>query len=138
MTAIFSNEGQLAIITEYLAAQGANLRCGLYTARSVFSKAMVLGDITAATFSGYAAQTPAWTSNGLDGAGRNSWTAATMTFTHNGGGTANTVIGYYLWNSNTGKLLFAEDFAAPIVLSTNLAHTTVTPTLFDGDLTAPL
>lgn len=138
MSAILPNEGQLDQIAKLLAAEGANLRVGLYTARGVYSKATVLSDITAATFSGYAAQTPAFSSGGLDGAGRNTYAASTMTFTHNGGGTSNTVLGYYLWNNSSGKVYFLEDFGAPIFLGSNGAHVTATPTWYYGDLTPPL
>lgn len=138
MTAILTNEGQLDQLDTVLTAKSANLRVGLYTARSVYSKSSVLASVTACTFSGYAAQTPGFSSTGVDGAGRIVYAAASLTFTHNGGGTGNTVLGYYVYDTSTGKLQFLEDFSAPISMTSNGQTITVSPVWYYGDLTAPL
>lgn len=89
----------------------------LYQNNYVPVDASVLGNFTEATFSGYAdaviaMQTPA------EVAGKAvSIDLVARTFTHNGGGTANTVYGYYVYDPFLGKLIWAERFAAPISMS---------------------
>lgn len=137
MTAILTNEGQQDMLTYLVVNQFPDVRCGLYTARSVYSKATVLANITAATFSGYAVTTPTWVSFGTDVNGKAQYAAPSQVFTHNGGGTGNTIIGYYLFNNSTGKVLWLEDFGAPVTINANGQHIDVKPDSFAGDLTTP-
>lgn len=68
----------------------------------------VIGDLTIATFSGYASQTLAGCSlvgptthvEGIE--------SGPYIFTHNGGGTSNNIYGYYVVNTSTGNLLVAQ------------------------------
>lgn len=138
MGAILTNEGRQDVLTQYLSARGANHRIGLYTARAVYGVTAVLADITEATFSGYAIGTPTWVSFGIDANGNSDYAAAALTFTHNGGGTANTVIGYFVKDTASGKLLFLEDFGAPVTLNTNGQFVSVKPDMYGGLLAPPL
>lgn len=101
----------------------------------------VAGDFTEANFSGYAAIAMAgnWSSTPSYAGG-----AATVqgpgiaTFTHNGGGTANDIYGYWLTRTSDGTFLFAEkNPAGPVTLSTNGQIYVVVPTFSIGqwDLT---
>jgi len=137
MTAILANEGQNDMANILHGAIDANLRIGLYTARSVYSKSTVLANITAATFSGYAVQTPTFAAFGLDANGKTQFAGVANVFTHNGGGTGNTVIGYYLYNTSTGFLYWLEDFGAPVTINSNGQHIDVMPNQYTGDLTTP-
>lgn len=138
MTMVLSDEGQDDILNQYITARSSNLRVGLYSSRTGSGKAVVLANVGAATFSGYAAQTPTWTVIADSTAGRSRQEAAELTFTHNGGGTSNVIAGWYLYDAGTSKLLFYEDFGATITMDSSGDNIKVKPTLYCGDLTAPL
>lgn len=129
---------QLDLIISTVAA--ANIKIGLYTARAGSGKNTVLGDLTVATFSGYTAggYATSWAAGSTDA--NNKWTrvGATVTPTHNGGGTANTVLGYYIYDATTNVLWYYEDFSAPIAMSSNGNAIPITPTLYCGDASTPL
>lgn len=138
MSVILTNEGQEDQITSLLGAIGSNLRVGLYTSRTGSGKAVTLSGLGDATYSGYAVQTPVFAAIADSAAGRERWQAADLTFSHNGGGTGNSITGWYLKNTATGKLHLYEDFSAPITMSASGHNIHVQTIIYYGDLTAPL
>lgn len=138
MAVILTDEGQDDQLARLIAAEASNLRVGLYTARTGAGKAVTIVSITVATYSGYAAQTPAWSPIADSAAGRSKQEAVELTYAHSGGGVANTITGWYLFNSSTNKLWFYEDFVTAITLDSSGDNIKVKPTLYFGDLTAPL
>lgn len=87
----------------------------------------VIGDLTEATFSGYAAQALAGgaVSGMLDASGRAvaQWNAVTFT---KAGATGNTIYGYYVIDGS-GNLLWAERFDSSIAMNTDGAFIQLTP-----------
>lgn len=73
---------------------------------------------TEADFSGYSSVTLTWNAAFLNGDDKGEIDADEETFTHNGGGTSNTIYGAYVEN-NAGDVIFAERFDAPRVMSAN-------------------
>lgn len=77
------------------------------------------GDYTQADFSGYAAVAlGTWNAAFVNADGRGEIDADLATFTHNGGGTSNTVYGAYV-TDNAGDIVYAERFDAPRVMASN-------------------
>jgi len=72
----------------------------------------VKGDFTEATFSGYAAQSiDDWSVVSQNAANRAEMVSGEKIFAHNGGGTGNTVYGWYLTDDNdSDEVLLAERF----------------------------
>jgi len=87
----------------------------LFQNNLTISATTVIGDFTEATYSGYAAQTSAWTTPATDGSGRAHTQSDVLQYAHSGGATANTIYGYYVVSSG-GDLLFAEKFASSITM----------------------
>lgn len=89
--------------------------------------ATVIGDLTEATFSGYAQITLAGgaVAGALDAENRAVITWNAVTFTK-AGATGNTIYGYYIVD-NGGVLLWLERFDAPISMTTDGAFITITP-----------
>lgn len=138
MAATLVFEGQVDQIATLIGAKASNLRIGLYTANAGSGKATVLANITACTFTGYAALTPVFSVVGNDANNRQTWAAPVQTFTATASSPSNTVLGYYIWDSSTGKLQFYEAFGAPVTINASGQFISVTPTWYYGDLTAPL
>ena len=109
----------LAGLKAYWVANRPNLRVGLFQNNYDPVPGSVLGDFTAATFSGYSVVnlnpstfgTPAYAS------GEGSMlSSAISTFTN--AGTSQTIYGYYVWDNDTSKYLFGESFGSPVVMTT--------------------
>jgi len=77
----------------------------------------VLGNFIEANFSGYNFVTTAMGAAVEIGGKATSTDAAARLFTHNGGGTANSIYGYYVTDFAITKVVWAERFAAPISMS---------------------
>lgn len=76
----------------------------------------VTGDFTEADYSGYGGEVvSSWTSVDLDLSGRAFTLSDVIPYAHDGGGTANTIYGYYVTTPG-GTLLFAERFGTPVVM----------------------
>lgn len=83
-----------------------------------------------ADYSGYAAvQRYDWTTAVTDGSGNAYITCSSVSFQHSGGGTANTIYGWYLLD-NAGNLVMCEEFGSPITMDDALDIITITPKLF--------
>lgn len=139
MSATYANDGQKDMMDYLITNMGSNIRLGLYKAIAVTTKAAHLTDITACDFSGYAPDTPTFAAGSTDGNNKYVRAAGTTTFAHNGGGTGNTVLGYYVWdNIGGGTLWFFEAFSAPITMNASGQTIPVQPTWYMGDCTTPL
>lgn len=138
MAAQLTFEGQVDQIAKLIGTVAADLRLALYTANAGGTKATILANLTEATFTGYAETTPVFAVVGNDANNRQVWTAPVQTFTAGAIGGPQTILGYYLFNTATGKLYFFEAFGAPILINTAGQFIDVTPSWYYGDLTPPL
>lgn len=85
------------------------------------------GNYTEANFSGYASVALGdWNAAILNDDDKGEIDGDPATFTHNGGGTSNTVYGAYVVN-NAGDVVYAERFAAPRVMASNGDEIVYTP-----------
>lgn len=137
MSATYTLEGQKDKLDDYIGGAGT-IKVGLFITSTPTGKNVALASIVAATFSGYATQTPSWAAGTTDANNKFNRVGGTCTYTHNGGGTSNSVLGYYVWNDTTSKLLFYEAFGAPISMASNGDTITITPTWYEGDASTPL
>lgn len=137
MSATYVLEGQKDKLDNFI-ANASVIRLGLYKAFAGSGKNTALADLTECDFSGYAITTPTWAAGTTDGNNKFNRVGSTSTFTHNGGGTSNSVLGYFVKNNTTGKLLFYEPFGAPISMASNGDTITITPTWYEGDASTPL
>lgn len=140
MSATYTYEGEQANLDMLISTiTAANLKIGLFTANAGSGKNTTLGQLTAATFSGYTSggYATTWAAGAIDANGKWARAGAVVTPTHNGGGTSNSVLGYYLYDAGASKLLLYELFSAPISMASNGDSIPITPTLYAGDLTTP-
>lgn len=120
MTLIVPDEGEIRLLDMLVNAVGmTNVRLRLFQNNITPDQDSVYATFTIATFSGYADTTPAMGAAStvshkgkiVDGSARN--------FTHNGGGTANTIYGYYVVDTGTSKVLWAERFSSSQSMAAN-------------------
>lgn len=120
MAVSFPDEAQLALVAlwEYYFEGSFNPTLKLFQNNATISASTVLADLTEADYSGYVAQGIAtWTTPQADGSNRKYTESTTVkTFAHDGGGTANTIYGWYLIDSNSGDLLAVHKFDTPVVM----------------------
>lgn len=94
-------------------AQATDWKMGLYTNSVSISTDTVWADITQATYSGFAEQNiSASGSPAIDGTGKAAVALSPVTFTHSGSSVANTIKGWYVRNTVTGRLRWIEALAA--------------------------
>lgn len=108
---------------------GANLH--LYKNNYLPVDSSVAADFTVATFTGYggAILGSGVAATTVGGKAYVPFTQRTFSVSANGG-PSNSIYGYYIYNSGTGQLLFAERFAAGPYTMANLGDTLkLTPTL---------
>lgn len=117
MAAVLHDEGKEDILAQYIAAAGGDLRVRLFKNNVAPARDKNVAFYTQADFSGYADVTPSFGGEALNGDSDAEDDADPAVFTHNGGGTANTIYGWILFNTTTNKVLFGDTFAAPIVLA---------------------
>ena len=137
MSAVYLNTGRISDLDTLIA--NATYEVRLYQNNFTPLVGSVLGDFTVATFSGYAAQAPTFGAAAIDGNGNAKADASALSFTHNGGGTANSIYGWYMVDTGTGVVCQAERFAAaPLSFAVSGDDVTVTPHLYGGPVTPPL
>lgn len=133
MPSVYMTEGRVCLLEQLRALDGVNWYVGLFQT----ALAPAVGDTFAlynankATYSGYAALNPAWAA-AVAAAPDGRITAPPVTFQHNGGGTANTVYGYYIYHATQNKVLFAESFATPKTMATAADRIDITPTITES------
>jgi len=138
MAVILTDEGSDDQLAKLWGGEAINMRVGLYTANAGAARAVTKAQLTEATFSGYAAQTPVWSVIADSAAGRSKMEAAEMTFQHNGGGVSNVVLGWFLYHNGSSKCWFYEAFGAGMTIDSVGDNIKIKPTIFYGELTAPL
>lgn len=136
--ATLNNEGRQDQLDTMLSLLAASLKVQLVTSPTPNDRTKVLANYGICNFSGYADVTPTWGASSLDGNGNAKAVGSTCTFTHNGGGTSNTVVGYIVKDNGTGKVWFSDLFTAPVLMSSNGNQITLNPVLYLGDCTTPL
>jgi len=117
MAAVFQvDKGQLQVnLNEIIGGSNmAAAKCHLFVTAVTPDPSMVPGDFTEATWTGYSPQdTGSWSSAALDG--NIAFTESDlMSFTVTSGGTGTDVHGYYVTDSSSSNVLFAEQFDTPI------------------------
>ena len=113
------------------AAVPGNQLLKLFVSNTTLADTTIASDLTEMSTLGYAAKTltkTSWTvTAGATGAAATAvYAAQTWTFTS---GTAVTAYGYYVVDSTTGLLLWAETFASAKVLQNTGDTITITPTI---------
>lgn len=108
--------GQLAVLNLAYGAGLSSMKLRLFSNNHTVTDATILSDLTECSFTGYAAQSPSWTTP-ANVANVAQTQSGTRTFTYSGGSTT-TVYGYYLTDSGGTVLLGAETFTSPVTLST--------------------
>lgn len=107
----------LTMIQAFVNAAGLHVR--LYKNNYIPVDGSTLGNFTEADFSGYASVVPTMTVPTEVSNKAEMHDNATRHFTHNGGGTGNSIYGYYVTLDTGPALLWAERFSAPITMATN-------------------
>ena len=131
---MFVDEGKTDMLN-VVRANVAGMRIGLYKARAAaLAHGTTLAGLTEADYSGYARQTPAYGAAALDGANDGVSTAPDLTFAHNGGGVGNTVKGWFLLNTTTGKLWAAADLPADKTMAAAGDSIILSHSLLDNEL----
>lgn len=132
MAGICPNEGEMKIL-EHLVNKTApeNLILRLFQNNVTLADTVTSASFTEATFTGYSAITLTGASWGAASSGNPSTIAyAQQTFTSSAGSQSQTIYGYYLQQTTSGKVLFAEKFTGtPPVIQNNGDTIKVTPTI---------
>jgi len=114
------NQGETYLAGTMVTAFGlANPILRLFTNDIAVSPETVLADLVEATFSGYAEEALTGQAVAQDINGTNFVSFGDGEFTHNGGGTAESIIGYYLVNATDTALLLVERFPEPVPMEAN-------------------
>lgn len=114
------------MIVNKTAAQ--NLVLKLFQSNTTPAEGDTAGTYTEATFSGYASAALTGASWGAASSGTIAY--AQQTFTHNGGGTANSIYGYFVIQTTSGTLLLAErDAGGPYTITNNGDNIKITPSI---------
>jgi len=117
MANVYLQQGDIATLNRLRLDADTLKTLRLFKNDHVPDEADVNGSYTEANFSGYASQAlSTWNAAFLNDDDKGEIDADPKTFTHNGGGTSNTVYGAYVTN-NAGDVIYAERFDAPRVLS---------------------
>lgn len=133
-TPVFVDEGENDVLN--LIKNNASMKCRLFKNSLSPAHGTVLGDLTTCDFSGYADQALSYGTPATNGSNQGQMTASQLTFSHSGGGTANDVYGYAIFNNTSGKLHKVEVFDAPITLAVSGDDIKITDKyLADGTIT---
>lgn len=118
MALLVPNEGKVAL-ADYLNSGGslAAASIGLYKNTPTIDQDLILSDITECDFSGYGSQTPSFAAATLVSNKGSIVASPANDFVHDSGGTANTVNGYFVFDSGLSVCLWIEAFASPIIMT---------------------
>jgi len=126
MNIVATDQGALNILTDALGLS-PSMAIRLFDNNATVDHNAVLGDFNEASFSGYFALTPTWTTPTLvGGVPQTTISPSPQAFTYTGVSTT-TVYGVYLTDSAGTKLYGATKFASPITLSTIVTQLNVAP-----------
>lgn len=126
--------GEALMMGEWLSGIAPTLQMRLYQNNYTPVDASVLADFMIATFSGYASV--AVTMGAPVSAANKAKSTATSAsvFTHNGGGTMNTIYGYYIVDTVLNEVLWAERFGSSQTMGNNGDQISCTAVLtFDSE-----
>jgi len=133
-----------AVLQKLLAAELAgagydSMKVGLFTNDVTISPDMVMGDLTPATFGGYAPAVVAPAGDNFDNsAGDGIQLFATIVFQPNSSATPNDIWGWFLYHDGTPDILYAvEKYEASVALAGPLDALPVTPRLMIGGPSSP-
>lgn len=118
---VMTQQGDMIVLDMFSGAfPGGDIKLKLFKNNHVPDVTDTEGDYTEADFSGYSSTSPAitWGAAFVNGDDKGEIDADVKTFTHNGGGTGNTVYGAYV-TDDTDRLIYAERFDAPVSMSSN-------------------
>jgi len=138
MTAILVKTGRVRLADVALVTIGGNWRLRLFQNNATVDEDTVIGDLTEATFSGYIEATPTFGGAAINGNDNAQADGSSETFTHSGGGTNNTIYGWYLVDNGSGDLVWAEKYGAPVSMNAGGLFITVQPFAYCGPLDPPL
>jgi len=111
---------RLFLLNAWITQLGVTGELHLYQAPiTAIGPDIVLADLVEATFSGYAEEALTGQAVAQDINGTNFVSFGDGEFTHNGGGTAESIIGYYLVNATDSALLLVERFPEPVPMEAN-------------------
>lgn len=127
MASTLVNDGRKLILDSFVTHLSTNMKLGLFKSNTTIVAATAWGDLTACDFSGYAAQSVGFGSSAIV-SGKASVTGSEKTFSHNGGGTSNTVYGYMIYDATGPTLIFAERFSGPKTMAASGDVIKITPT----------
>jgi len=131
--AVLVNDGRKAL-AEYLTAQSGNYKFGLYTNNPGINAGTVMGDLTEATYSGYARQNTTFSPVAINGDGKAEATVSPVTFTHNGGIVSQVINGWFVYDTNKNKLIWCQPLAAPRSMGASGDEITIDPTFLFSQL----
>lgn len=127
MSNVVLQQGDTAILDRLRLDNNALKTLKLFQNNHVPAVGDTNANYTEATFSGYASSAlGTWNAAFLNGSNQGEIDANAVTFTHNGGGTSNTVYGAYVVD-NAGDVVYAEKFSAPLTFASNGDSVTYTP-----------
>ena len=140
-TIYLQDSGSTDALNAWLGISASKMSTGnlhLFQNNVTISDSTTLGGLTEATFSGYAAialSGATWGAVTVTAHVASSVAVASQNFTHNSGGTANTIYGAYITDSTNAVLLAAWNFASgPYVMANNGDEIKTTPTITDQSL----
>lgn len=127
MCLVIPQEGEKQLLDMLIGGDTfADVRLRLYKNNYTPVAGSVYSDFTSADFSGYAQETPSFGAATLVNGKGTITDSAARDFEHNGGGTANTIYGYYVVESVANKILWAERFGSPVLLTVAGDKVTIT------------
>lgn len=135
MSVVVPNEGEIGIL---LVLGTGGLTLFLFKNDVTPNDSTVLADLTPANFSGASDTDGAYEISefGTDGSGRGYCTTGQYVWTHNGGGTNNTIYGWCIKINDLSKIWKCGRFATPIVMDTGGKTIKITDTsLAQGTIT---
>jgi len=121
MANVVVKTGDLSLLASMIAG-GSMFRVNLYKNDVVPTVNTIRADLTAADFSGYLAVDTDWSTPAINGAGKAQTDCSEGVYTHNGGGTDNTIYGAFVDNEDGDVLIYAERFPAPILMDADGAE----------------
>lgn len=115
MAIVIPNVGEVAMLTTLVAVTH---RYRLFQNNYTPVEGSVVGDFTEATYSGYGGSKEPTYGTPCTVSGTSFVTGGSMFFQHDGGGTSNTIYGYYVTKTDDTTLLFAERFTSSKSMAT--------------------
>jgi hypothetical protein len=111
MAIVVPDVGEVTLLENIKTSYSNSFHLHLYKNNFTPVEASVLGDFTEADFSGYATQAFGFTT-ALTVAGISYIVGSPLMWQQNGGGTSNTIYGYYVTDNSNTILLWAERFSS--------------------------